>query len=332
MTNRPRKKETNKTSSLLEAVEFVSSILKERGAAYETHVSLKDNWAIGFNGVLSAGHKIEEALEAYPQNTLFQSALSKCSDSLAITLLETNRLSIKSEKFKALIPCVDAELMHNIFPDPPIAIVDDRFKKAMEVVGVLAQENAQSVVTASILMNGMSLIATDRKMVIEYWHGVDLPPLITIPKAFVAPLIKTKKKLARFGFSNSSVTFYFEDESWIKTQTYADPWPDVAGLLNKKANLWAIPEKFFEGVKAVEPFSDDGNIFFDEGLLRSHPSETVGASFEITGTPKGVVYPAKYLNMLNGLATKIDFITPHNSNYCLYFEGESCRGVIAGRG
>lgn len=328
---KPRSKTTIQSNSLLEAISFVGSILKDKGAAYETHISMKDNWAVGFNGILSAGHKIEEQIEAYPQNTLFSNALSKCGEGLSITLLETNRLSIKSGSFKALVPCVEGDLMHVIEPDKPIAVIDDRFKKALETVGVLAAENAQSVVTASILMNGFSLIATDRKFIMEAWHGIDLPPGLTLPKAFVGPLTKAKKPLAQFGFSEGSATFYFEDGSWLKTQTYADVYPDLNGLLNKQSNMWNVPDKFFEAVKAIEPFSDDGNIYFDTGFLRSHASDTVGASFEISGTPKGVIYPAKYLNMLNGLAEKIDFVTPHNSGYCLMFQGASSRGLIAGR-
>lgn len=328
---KPRSKSTTQSNTLLEAISFVGSILKDKGAAFETHVSMKDGWAVGFNGVLSAGHKIEEQIEAYPQNELFLNALSKCGEGLSITLLETNRLSIKSGSFKALIPCVEGDLMHVIEPDPPIAIIDDRFKKALETVGRLADENAQSVVTASILMNGFSLIATDRKFIMEAWHGIDLPPGLTLPKAFVGPLTKAKKPLAQFGFSEGSATFYFNDGSWLKTQTYADVYPDLNGLLNKQSNMWNVPDKFFEAIGAIEPFSEDGNIYFDKGFLRSHPSETVGASFEISGTPTGVVYPYRYLNMLNGLATKIDFVTPHNKGYCLMFQGETARGLIAGR-
>lgn len=328
---KPRSKPTSQSSSLLNAISFVGSILKDKGAAFETHISLKNNWAVGFNGVISAGHKIEEQIEAYPQSQLFLNALSKCGEALSITLLETNRLSIKSGSFKALVPCVEGDLMHVIEPDLPIAIVDDRFKKALETVGVLASENAQSVVTASILMNGFSLIATDRKFIMEAWHGIDLPPGLTLPKAFVGPLTKAKKPLAQFGFSEGSATFYFEDGSWLKTQTYADVYPDLNGLLNKQSNMWNVPDKFFEAIKAIEPFSDDGNIYFDTGFLRSHASDTVGASFEIAGTPKGVVYPARYLKMLDGLAEKIDFVTPHGNAYCLTFQGESARGVIAGR-
>jgi len=328
---KPRSKPVTQSSSLLNAISFVGSVIKDKGAAFETHVCLRNQWASGTNGVLSAGHKIDEQLEAYPQNALFKAALEKCSEMLSITLLETNKLSVKSGSFKALVPCVDGDLMHLIEPDPPIAVIDDRFKKALETVGVLAAENAQSVVTASILMNGFSLIATDRKFIMEAWHGVDLPPGLTLPKAFVGPLTKTKKTLAQFGFSNSSATFYFEDGSWLKTQTYADVYPDLNALLNKEANLWSIPDKFFEAVTSLEPFSEDGNIYFDNGYLRSHSSETVGASFEIAGTPKGVVYPARYLKMLDGLAEKIDFVTPHNNAYLLKFQGGMARGVIAGR-
>ena len=65
-------------------------------------------------------------------------------------------------------------------------------------------------------------------MLMEAWHGLDLPPNVPLPKQFVAALVKQKKNLTGFGFSRSSATFYFEDGCWLRTQLYSDEWPDVS--------------------------------------------------------------------------------------------------------
>ena len=173
-------------------------------------------------------------------------ALSKCDENFSLTQLDNNRLSIKSGKFKAVVPCLDPTLMQEALPDPMIAQINNSFKLAVEAVGVLASENAQHILTASVLMNGASVISTNRVMLLEYWHGLDLPSNIPLPKQFVAALVKTKKNLIGFGFSRSSATFYFEDTSWIRTQLYNDEWPDVSNILNRQANLWSIDASFFK--------------------------------------------------------------------------------------
>lgn len=334
MARKPRAKSTPvKSSQLLEALQFISGVTKSVGAPFETHALIRDNWVVGFNGVLSAGHKISEDISACPHTELMIEALAKSGDQFSITQLDNGRLSIKADKFKAVVPCVDADLMHTIVPDPPIAPVDDRFKNALEIVGVLASETAQHVVTASILMNGPSLLATDRHVLFEAWHGCDLPPNIPLPKAFVAPLTKTKKKLARFGFSQSSVTFYFDDDSWLKTQTWAADWPDMSRVLNKQCNPWPVPTDFFEAVKAVAPFSEDGNLYFESNLLKSHKGENVGASYEVSGLPAGPMFSAKQLLLLKDHVKTIDFLAPgpHEGTTMLMFYGDTVRGAIAGR-
>lgn len=198
---------------------------------------------------------------------------------------------------------------------------------------MLANENAQHVITASVLMNGSTVISTNRVMIMEAFHGLDLPPNIPLPKQFVAALVKQKKNLIGFGFSNSSATFFFEDGCWLKTQLYSDEWPDVSRILNRQANLWSIDPQFFKALDAVEPFSEDGNVYTRLNMLCSHLDEGVGAVFECGGIPSGVVYPIKQLKLIKPYVKKIDFCAKGlaTSSYCLVFEGDFMRGVISGR-
>lgn len=334
MPPKPRTpKPIEQKSGLLSALEFVSCVSEKLGAPYETHVGLRNKWAVAFNGVVAAGSPIPEDIYAYPHTLLLCEALSKCSESYSLTQLDNDRLSIKSGKFKAVVPCLDPLLMQEALPDPQIVDISNKFKEAVEAVGVLANENAQHVLTASVLMNGASVISTNRVMLLEYWHGLDLPPNIPLPKEFVKALAKQKKNLTGFGFSNSSATFYFEDGCWLRTQLYADQWPDVSRILNREANLWSIDPQFFNALDAVASFSEDGNVYSRLNMLCSHADEGVGATFECNGIPNGFVYPIKQLMIMKPYVTKIDYMASGvaDSSYCLVFMGDTMRGVISGR-
>lgn len=319
-------------SSLLTALEFCSVVSEKLGAPHETHIGLRNNWAIAFNGIIAAGSPISEDITCHPHTMLLIEALSKCNENFSLTQLDNGRLSIKSGKFKAVVPCLDPALMQEAIPDPQIVGITNKFKEAVEAVGVLASENAQHVLTASVLMNGASVISTNRVMLLEYWHGLDLPPNIPLPKQFVAALVKQKKNLIGFGFSNCSATFWFEDGCWLRTQLYNDEWPDVSKILNRDANLWTIDANFFKALDAIEPFSEDGNCYSELNLLKSHQGEQ-GASYEVSGLPKGFVYPIKQLKIIKPWVKKIDYMSSgiSDSTYCLVFQGDVCRGTIAGR-
>jgi hypothetical protein len=326
--SRPKKRTTEApvaSNTFLDALRFCGMITKNEGPINETHIHLGAHWATAFNGTIAAGHPIGEDIFACPQAKTIIEAISKCNEQISFTQLDSNRLSIKSGKFKAIVPCIDPMLLNVAIPDQPIALIDDRFKEGLSIVGILANEHSQYVHLASILMNGQSLYSTTGKVIFEYWHGVDLPYGISLPKALVDPLTKVNKKLARFGFSRTSVTFYFEDRSWIRSQLYLEQWPDIASILNKPSNAWPVSADFWNGLEAVAPFTDSF-IYFDAGLMRSHDNAAQGASYEVPGLPKGLAFPAKQLAMIRPYAKSIDFLAKD----CLMFFGDRIRGVIAG--
>src|SRR4051812_42053534 len=109
MARQPRAKaEPKKSSQLLAALQFCSCVSEKLGAPYETHIALRNNWAIAFNGIVAAGCPIIEDVHTNPHNLLLIEALSKCDDNYSLTQLDSNRLAVKSGKFKAVIPCLDA--------------------------------------------------------------------------------------------------------------------------------------------------------------------------------------------------------------------------------
>lgn len=332
---RPKKRTTEKpteaTNGFLDALRFVGAILKDVGAAYETHIVLNNKTATAFNGVLASGALIQEDIHACPNYKLFTEALSKCGQNLSITQLDNNRISIKSDKFKALVPCLEQSTFAPIIPDMGTFSIDDTFKIGLDAVGMLATEGAQSVVAASILMNGQTLIATNRVVMFEFWHGKELPDKVVLPKALITPLTKNTKKLSTFGYSPNSATFYYEDDSWIRTQLFAEQWPDVRRILDGTTNPFPLPADFWQGLEAVAPFSTDGTVHFENNRIQSHANPDTGASFEVSGLPRGPIHSIKQLMLIKPHATSVDFFAPTSSGTMLKFFGERIRGAIAGR-
>lgn len=335
---RPRKKTEQKQSSLLQALEFVGMACSDKGPINETHISMCGHWVAASNGIITIATKIEEDLFACPQSKMIINALSKCGQTYELKGdgNPANNLTAKGGKFKAVVPCVEPILLFVPGPDVPIANINDNFKIGLQTLEPLVNDNAQDIIGASIYMNGQSLIASDRAMMIEYWHGIDLPKGMALPKAVIQPIVKSNKKLSKLGFSPSSLTFYFEDESWIKTQLYVEKWPDTIGdLLDRPSVQEPIPKDFWEGLAAVAPFSLNGVVWFGPGCLCSGPETGVGATFDIQGLPKGPSFLARQLGLLRGLAATVDWATPgalKGSTWLTFFnEAKTVRGAIAGR-
>lgn len=325
---RPRKAKAITSNPLLEALQFCGVALKDIGAPNETHVALTNKWALANNGVLAVGCPIPSVIEGCPNYNLLIAALSKCGEGYSIVANDYNTgLKIHSNKFKAIVPTISPELITLPTLDPPIVPINNEFRTGLEKVSMLANENAQHVVTASILMNGQSIVGTDRTIVIEYWHGLNLPPGLALPKSFAVALSKIGKNLKAFGCSDNSITIYFEDDSFIKTQLYSEQWPDINQVLNRGSNPMPIPKDLWEGLKNVETFSPDNLVHFDASIIRSHSSDSMGASFEVVGLPKGPVYNIKYLKLIEPIAQSIDFFA---GNATMFF-GDKIRGAIANR-
>lgn len=312
--------------SLVKALDFISFAQKEKGAPYQTHVILARNQAIASDGILTAGHKIEEDLVACPHTFTLAAALKKCTGALSLTQLDSGRLSVKSGKFKAFIPCITPADIPNFYPDPPCGVIDNRIRVGLELVSPFIVENAQRVVMASALIRSGSILATNGQILLEYWHGIDMPPGLIVPKLFINALCKMNKDLVSFGFSASSFTVYFDDGSWLRTQLYNDKWPDCDAILRKPHSPLPLPMGFFDALNAIFGFIEDNRLRVRAGRLQSHDDETQGASYEVEGLTANLAYNAKHLKVLDGLIKTIDFVGDSGISY---FYGDNLRGAIS---
>lgn len=327
---RARKPKANPNPSgaqqLIKALQFVALAQKNAGTNYQTHCLINQHWAVGFDGVLTIGTKVEEDVTACPKTADLLAALQKCGQQVAISQLNDFVLSVRSDRFKASINCVKFEDMPLSYPDPPVAAITDELKVAFETCAWLAQEGAERAYAASLLLQAGSVVATNGHVMLEYWHGIDLPPGLLIPKAAAVAVTKIQKPLVRFGFSASSATFYFEDESFLKTQLFQDHYPVYSKVFEQRVgDVWPLPADFFAGVEAVRGFSESKFIFLRGDKIQSHEAEEHGATYDMKGIPQHMSFNHDYLVA----------VAPHFKNVVFtdraaFFANEKVRGAVMG--
>lgn len=320
----------NPALGLIAAMKFLSPAMSKTGTVNETFCNIGNHWACASNGVLTVATKIEEDLSACPQWALFLDALNRVSGDMTITAISAGMLAVTSGDFRGVIPCAPPEQVPIPAPDDPVAVIDDRIKQAFEAVFKVPNEQSQFPHYAGILLQANSVVATNGAIIFECWHGIDLPPNLLIPKVAAQAIVKAGKPLARLGFSPSSVTFWFEDWSFIKTQIFAAQYPQYEHVIGcDYSAMWPVPEKFFEAVAAVSHFSENGNVFFKNGQIVSNPNDETPSFYRIDTLPDGEGFNGKYLAMIEGRAERILFGHSANGTSALFFVGSNLRGCIA---
>lgn len=315
-------------ASLLAALKFVAIAQKKAGPTNVQFGHIAHNWAAASDGVLTVAHPIEEDLVACPHTLQFIDALSKVGEELSITQLTANALAVSSGAFRALVPCVGFDDVPITAPDPQCATIDDRIKTAFAAVAGLATDGAPNATYAAVLLQAGSAVATNGAALLEAWHGIDLPPGMMLPKCAAVAVAKAGPALTGFGFSASSATFYFENGAFIKTQLYGERYPNYQVVFEVEGlNPWPVPDDFYNGVRAIQSFSPNGNVFFDDGAVLSKMHKEEASTYKIEGLPERMGFSAKLLLSVEHAFKKAHFAPEANK---VVFFGENLRGVLMG--
>lgn len=322
---------STQAAQLIEALAFVSVAGTKSDAPFKAHVMLNAGYAIVCDGQLTAGFPIAEDLECCPHTKLLTTAVSNCGQSLAIIELDNGVLHVKGDNLSANIPCLSFEEMPEaslMRPDANIAVIDDRIKEAFSVCGIIVSENGTNMIDASLLLQANVCTSTNGKVMMQYWHGVDLPPNLKIPKIFASSIIKTKSKLVGFGYNKDvSVTFYFENGGWIKTQLYSDDYPlsTVEQILGNPSNPVEISDKFFKAFEIVAEFQDMKWIYILDNKICSHKEVGIGATYSDIGISANKRLSADIVKLLAPVIKTIDLASNPN---LVYFFGDNLRGAF----
>lgn len=338
MARTPRRKKgaelPENIAALVRALEFVALAQSEEGTPQQTHCIVRNRMIVANNGIYAMGHPIPDDVSACPHTKRFLAALLKCDGSVSITVTANGWLNVKAGKFKAEIPTMDIADLHVPQPDASVCGLDSVVRDALAKVAGIAKENAPRVVLSSVLLRANTAAATTGTMLLEAWHGVDLPTM-ALPKKAVAKLLEIDKPFVGFGFGGSSATFHFDDGSFFRTQLYTDQWPDIDRLLNEKTAAVPLPADFWPAIEGIRDFVENGSGFvvFSEGKVSSAMASLQDrvqgrASYELASF--GIDGKAIYLDLLDACRPHmgaVDFISYPEKLY--FFGAETkCRGII----
>jgi hypothetical protein len=331
MRGKRKKKATE--NSLLAAMRFVSIAQKSVGACEQTHCRLFNNLASGSNGIISTGHKIQEDIQVCPHTITLTAALESLPDSkFSLTHLENNRLAVRAEQFEAIVHCLNSNELPVVGPDAASYLIDERFIKSLDIAGQLVADGANKVINSSLQLRNGSVLSSNGSVILQAWHGVAMPDLLIAPKALaVAAKKASSKTLYRFGFSDTSLTLHYDDGAWLKTQLFPAStelpdllkYLDIAGLTPV-----TIPEGFFELVKRLEPFSEDGQVLFSGGEARTTTHSLSTYAVESTKHLRGLAmsFSIKSLLTIQPYVNKVHFNA--TQGVTLFF-GDNVRAAVA---
>lgn len=337
MAKRPVKaslKHNETTASLIGALKFVSVAQKLSQIPFSDYCFIGNRRVVAFDGLLAAGAIVDNDLSACPHSQTLLTALQKCGAALAITQLASGKLSIKSGSFKAAVNCSQPDQMASPpEPDAPIAPLGDSFKEAVSALAWIVAEKGDRFIECSMLFRQNTAIATDGKVAQEYWHGWNMPEIV-LPYTAAIAVVKSGKTLKAFGYSGYTITFWFEDDSWIKSQLYLDKYPNVDKVLENPCVPQPIPEGFEEALKSVADFTgQEGSVIFDSVGIRTSAEDNNGAEYEIGGFPNAC-FNIEYLQSIASFAKSADFkvaasYISEGGSGALAFFGDKTRGALA---
>jgi hypothetical protein len=315
---------------LLEAVKHIDCAQRSRGDEMATHCMIRYGQILAFNRTLAAGAPvIEDDLDCCPQTERLRMALERCGQEHQI-VQEAGSLFVRAGEFSAYVPLCDPAKLTIPVPDPPCAPLGDAFRAALMVSAVLAKDNAPTVLQSCVQLNPFSCVATNGNVIMEAWHGFDMPPGLLIPKAFADAVVKTRKQIVSFGFSDETMTVHFEGKCWIRANLYRDKIPSMMERLVNVEEWHAIPEGFFAQVADIAKWSEDGRVYIDNALISSHApdKQQTGSclTFPMPELLQGVSYSIASLKSIAKFATHYqDRAAKNVTMFC----GNNLRGALA---
>lgn len=225
---------------LVAALDYLSIVPNAKG---ENPLYIRGNLLTTTDGTVKAGTMLGEgwSVDADCKINLATLAHALMRTGKEVTLaFDNDAMSVKGGgDFDVYIPYLDSEGDTPVMPDAFTGWpADNRFRDAIKLVSILVKDSSEYLDTTCVVVNEMSVMATNRQTFLEAFHGNAMPPFgfLFLPKAFCTSLGKTTTDITGWSMTTqgqgttSSFTVYFADQSFLQTNTFPNGWqlPDSA--------------------------------------------------------------------------------------------------------
>lgn len=293
-----------------------------------THFRIENGTVRSFNGTIALCTPIPLDIDCVPKAEPLVKAIQNCDETVTLNMTPNGKLSIKSGPFRALIECVEQETPHAV-PEGDIFEIDgETLIAAIEGVAPFIGNDASRPWSNGVLLMGHSAFATNNVMAVEYWCGKPFPRICNVPKAAIKEMLRIKEAPIYAQATDTSITFHYSEDRWLRTQLLETAWPDIPQLLSAPSNQTPIDLRIFDAIDKLKPFADKmGRVYFKPGSMATHGQQAEGACVDLDSVDFTGIYQIEMFNLLKGIATSADFTTYPKP--CL-FMGNMLRGAIIG--
>lgn len=334
-----KKQLSEENAALLAAVKMATAIQKGSSLSErQSHCRFFNGYVIATNDVLIIGvPTVGLAVECCPHSKTLIAALERCQGETTFTLDGVN-LVVKSGRIRVPVPCIEPQALADLTPDSAMAPCGQAEALAIATVAEFVEQDAEKLVHKPVYFGPNLAQGTYKGFVaVQVWHGNPNLPSLALPQETAKAIAKHASGLTAIAQVGGTATFWFADNSFVKTSLYDIRSPDFDRALEKKSQEPEsdITAEFWEAVKTMQPFTTDrlgaalaNEITFSDGKIWAGQSHDGNASFDYPNPPiDECSVNCTHLLHFEGLADKI-YADNHENK--VYLFGNGMRGVIAG--
>lgn len=316
-------------SDILSSLKFVQgSVAKKDFLPAMTHFVIEKGTVRGYNGVIALCSPIAFDIDCKPHAIELVHAIAHCDETIVLSMTDAGRLRIISGNYKAYAKCVTEETPHVLPEGDRVDFKGAEMLEGLKVVEPFIGEDASRPWSNGVLLRGQSAFATNNVTLIEYWVGAEFPRTVNIPHVAVKEMLRIAEVPTYAQLAERSITFHYPGNRWIRSQLFNTEWPDLARILEVECNAQPVDPRMFLGLEKIRKRADAMHrVFVKQGVLSTVQDDGEGAQYTVPGLQCEGAYAIPMLELLKGVATRIDFTTYPKP--CLFY-GQSLRGAIIG--
>lgn len=327
---------------MLDAIRYAAAgVAKKDYVSALTHFKIQGGRITAFNGKMSLSSDIPIDIDAIPHAASFLAAVKAAGDEpISLHVTPAGRLAVRAGKFRAFVNCVPDGDQSVTYLEPQGESVDlgSSFLSGLKAVAPVMGVDASRPWAMGVKLSSKSMFASNNVMIVQFWHGAELPFDVVLPAHAVNELLRVGQEPSRVQVSANTVTFWFGEHRWLLTTVMEGTlWPldKIEGLLDERnaAQCAPLPDGFFDGVATLEPFLDAfGRVFVTPDGLRTSMTDGEGATVDVAmpGVPQAQPYGYKQLSILGRVATGVDW-TGYPKPCKFSHKDHPLRGVIVGQ-
>lgn len=323
---------------MLDALRFVASAVAKKDFVPElTHFKIEAGRVTGFNGQIALSSPIDVDLDVRPQATQLINAIRSCEGVISLSMTPSGRLTVRDEKFRAHIPCLAEDTALFVSPEGETVTLGAGFMDGLRAVSPVMGVDASRPWAMGVKLAKQSMVATNNVMLVEYWHGDNIPLDVVLPAAAVNELLRINEAPQRVQVTENSISFWFEGDRWLRSQLLlGGAWPmdRLNAIMGMDANNpQPLPADLGDQVEALKAFLGERQTVYVAGdALSTSAEEGEGAAVtvELPGVGDMQAYHYKQLTLLAEVAETIDWSAYPQP--CMFRgKGGRLRGAIIGQ-